>query len=163
AALHKSIAIEPGNGEVHLALSDVLMHLGQIDEDAAITRLRKDVADHPNDAMRLVTLASALSSDRKKQDAAIVLLREAMTLDPGNPIAHCILGYGLMEKGSFGEALPHLIKGDEIGSKSSGWPIPSGLWVQECQQLIDLESKFTAFLKGQTQPKDTGEIRAYAR
>src|SRR5262249_29474341 len=80
-------------------------------------------------------------------------------LRPEAPKAHCFLGLILRDQGNFAEALKLLRRGHEFGTKQPGWSLPSAEWVREAEQLVAVEAKLPAFLKGELQPRDTAERR----
>jgi hypothetical protein len=46
--------------------------------------------------------------------------------------------------------------------KRPNWPYPSDHWVEDCQRLIDLDTRFPAILKDEDQPADATEQLALA-
>src|SRR5262249_39061468 len=66
--------------------------------------------------------------------------------------AHCGLGHALQRQGRFTEALTHLRRGDELGSKTPGWTHPSARWVREAERLADLDARLPARLRGGGEP-----------
>jgi hypothetical protein len=91
--------------------------------------------------------------------------------------AHCNLGHALAKLGRFAESLAALRRGHELGTKlgawpypahelgtkRGGWPYPSAEWVRQAEQMVALEGKLPAFLKGAYQPRDTAERLGLAR
>src|SRR5262249_52773793 len=69
-------------------------------------------------------------------------------------------GLVLRDHGDFAAALKALQKGHELGQRQPGWPYPSAAWVKHCQQLVTLEQKLPAVLKGG--PAEIGELLALA-
>jgi hypothetical protein len=63
----------------------------------------------------------------------------------------------MMRSGKFAQALTALRRGHQLGSKRSGWPYPSDLWVRQAERMAALESRLPAILTGQLQPTDTAE------
>jgi serine/threonine protein kinase/Tfp pilus assembly protein PilF len=85
-------------------------------------------------------------------------LRAALRIKKDWAQAHCNLGRTLQRLGRFAEALAHLRRGDELGSKDpQHWRYPSKQWVKECELLIELDAKLPRVLKGEVQPVDVGE------
>jgi len=79
---------------------------------------------------------------------------------PDYPEAHCNLGHALRDQGDFAAALKALQKGHELGQRQPGWSYPSAAWVKHCQQLVILEQKLPAVLKGGA--AEAGELLALA-
>jgi tetratricopeptide (TPR) repeat protein len=65
--------------------------------------------------------------------------RETIALDPNFAEGHCNLGHALKGQGRFAEALLHMKKGHELGSRQVSWRYPSAQWVSEIQRLAELE------------------------
>src|SRR5262249_11346445 len=65
-------------------------------------------------------------------------------------------------QGQFRAALEALKRGHELGSQRPGWSEPSARWVRECEQLVALDEKLPALLKGEAQPADAPERLALA-
>jgi serine/threonine-protein kinase len=88
---------------------------------------------------------------------AIAEYREAIRVNKDYPQAHCNLGHALRDKGQFTEALGHLRRGHELGSKNPRWPYPSAEWIKECERLVQLDAQLPRVLKGEVRPADAGE------
>jgi serine/threonine-protein kinase len=88
--------------------------------------------------------------------------KEAIRLKKDFAEAHCNLGLALEQKGQFAEALSHLLRGHELGSRNPRWPYPSSEWVRNCERMAELDGKLAAILRGQKQPADTAERLALA-
>lgn len=84
-------------------------------------------------------------------------MRQAIRLKPDLADAHCNLGYILLQQGRFGEALPSLRRGHELGSKKPGWRYPSVQWVRWAEQLLVLDKKLSAILSGKESPANPSE------
>src|SRR6516225_6467914 len=98
--------------------------------------------------------------EQKNFPAAIDAFQKAIHLLPEHALAHCRLGHVLRDHGDFAAALKALQKGHELGKRQPGWPYPSAAWVKYCQQLVTLEQKLPAVLKGG--PADAGDLLALA-
>jgi hypothetical protein len=51
----------------------------------------------------------------------------------------------------------------EIGSRDPRWPYPSAEWVRDCEQLVELDAKLPALLRGEYEPADADEWISFAR
>jgi hypothetical protein len=92
--------------------------------------------------------------------AAIDAYKKALAIDAKFAMAWCNLGHVLRDHGDFAAALKALQKGHELGQRQPRWPFPSAAWVKQCQQLLTLEQKLPAVLKGD--PAEAGELLALA-
>src|SRR5262249_42173300 len=77
--------------------------------------------------------------------------------------AHCNLGEVLRDKGQFAEALLHMRRGHELGSRNPRWPHPTAQWVKDYESLAELDARVLVLLRPMEQPKDTAERLALAR
>jgi hypothetical protein len=71
-------------------------------------------------------------------------------------------GFFVESLSHFVEALSHLERGHELGSKQPNWRSPSAQWVSDCRRLVELERKVLAILQGEASPRDAGECLALA-
>jgi tetratricopeptide (TPR) repeat protein len=97
---------------------------------------------------------------QKNLPAAIDAYKKAINLLPDFAEAHCNLGHALRDHGEFAAGLKALQKGHELGMRQPGWRYPSDAWVRHCQQLVILEQKLPAVLKGG--PAEAGDLLALA-
>jgi Tfp pilus assembly protein PilF len=154
ACYHRAIAVQPKHVNAHCNLGFVLYKQKRYAE--ATEAYRKSIALQPNDPDLYFMLGSVLHAQRKSDEAAAAY-REVIRLRPEAPRAHCSLGLTVRDQGNFAEALKLLRRGHEFGTKQPGWPYPSAQWVRETEQLVALEAKLLAFLKGEFQPRDAAE------
>jgi serine/threonine-protein kinase len=68
-----------------------------------------------------------------------------------------------MAQGRFAEALDALKRGHELGSRRPGWGYPSGDWVRQCEQLVDLNARLNQILRGEIPPAGAAGRLALAR
>jgi tetratricopeptide (TPR) repeat protein len=94
---------------------------------------------------------------------AISCYQKAIELDPTYAEAHCNLGQALRRQGHFAQALQALKRGHQLGSQRPNWHHPSARWVEECQRLLELDTRLPALLKREDQAKDAAELVAFAR
>jgi tetratricopeptide (TPR) repeat protein len=95
-------------------------------------------------------------------DGAIAAYQETIRLKKDFPEAHCNLGHILRAKGQFAEALTHLRRGHQLGSKDPRWHYPSAQWVEQCERLVEFDDKLPAILSGTEQPANASERAEYA-
>jgi tetratricopeptide (TPR) repeat protein len=151
----EAIRLQPDNPSAHASLGAILcddVH----DYAAAVAEFMEAIRLEPGDAGVQYSLGNALKGQGKLEEA-IVAYRESIRLRPDEAEPHCNLGHALGEQGRFTEALRELERGHALGSKRPGWPYPSAQWVRGCEQLVALEAKLPALLRGEVQPADSGE------
>jgi tetratricopeptide (TPR) repeat protein len=156
----EAIRLKKDFAVAHTNLGIVLQEQNQLDEAILeyreAIRLKKDFAEaHYN-------LATALH-DRLELDEAILEYREAIRLKTDYAVAHCNLGHSLRQKGQFSAALEHLRRGDELGKRNPHWHYPSARWVEQCQRLVELDSKLPDILLRKTRPANPEEGIQLAR
>jgi tetratricopeptide (TPR) repeat protein len=154
AAYRDAIRLKPESAEAHGNLGLALTEQGQVAE--AITELRETIRLKPDFFGAHYNLGNALR-DQGKPAEAIAAYREAIRLQPDYAEAHCNLGSILQGQGQFREALAEYRRGHELGSKRPGWPYPSAEWVRKAEQMVALESRLPAMLRGDDKPKDAVE------
>jgi tetratricopeptide (TPR) repeat protein len=159
ACFRKGIELEPKEALAHNMLGNALARRNRLAE--AEEAYRKAIALQPNEPDLHFNLGTVLQAQRKTDEAAAAY-REVIRLRPEAPKAHCFLGQILRDQGNFAEALKMLRRGHEFGTKQFGWPLPSAQWVREAEQLVAIEARLPAFLKGELQPRDTRERLALA-
>jgi tetratricopeptide (TPR) repeat protein len=154
ACFHKAIAADPKSARAHNNLGNALQRKGKLDEAIAefreAIRLKKNYLDAHNN------LGNALAA-RKDLEGAIACFRKAVAIDPNYAEAHCGLGHALQGQGSFPEALSHLKAGHKLGSRRTGWRLPSAAWVQVAQRLVELDARLPKVLSGEAKPRDAAE------
>jgi tetratricopeptide (TPR) repeat protein len=150
----KAIALDPKFAKAHHNLGVTLKMKGRLDE--AIACHKKAIALDPKYVLAHYNLGASLTG-KGQLDEAIASFKKAIELNPRFAEAHCYLGHALRKQGQFADALAALKRGHELGTKQPGWPYPSAEWVREAEQLVALEAKLLAFLKGELKPKDATE------
>ncbi len=78
--------------------------------------------------------------DQDKLQEAAGAFRYALELKPDDPGMLCNLGRTLQKQGELAEALVHLKRGHELGSRNAHWPHPSAEWVKDCEELVERAS-----------------------
>src|SRR5262249_1885208 len=99
---------------------------------------------------------------KRELDGAIAAFQDAVRLKDDDPEFHCNLGHSLRDKGLFVEALTHLRRGHDLGSRNPRWRYPSAAWVQDCERLVELDAKRPGVLRGEIQPANAAEGIALA-
>ncbi len=100
-------------------------------------RLNPGMARHPyNVAHHVSNLGTAYHEQGKLPEAAAAF-RYALKLKPDEPGMLCNLGRTLQKQGDLAEALVHLKRGHELGSRHGHWSHPSAKWVKDCEAQIE--------------------------
>jgi tetratricopeptide (TPR) repeat protein len=156
-AYKKALAIDDKNAKAWHNLGNALYE--QKDFPAAIEAYKKALAIDDKNAEAWSNLGNALR-DQRNLPAAIDAFKKVINLFPDYAEAHCGLGLALKDQGDFAAGLKALQKGHELGQGQPRWLFPSAAWVKHCQQLVTLEQKLPAVLKGG--PAEAGELLALA-
>jgi eukaryotic-like serine/threonine-protein kinase len=154
AEYRDAIRIKPDLAEAHYNLGVALA--GQGKAELAIAEYRNAFLIKPDYAEAHYALGNALKA-LGKVELAIVEYRDALRIKPEFAEAHCNLGLIQQERGDLAEALGHLEKGHELGSRRANWRYPSAQWVSTCRRLVELEAKLPAILKGEVPVRDADE------
>jgi WD40 repeat protein/tetratricopeptide (TPR) repeat protein/tRNA A-37 threonylcarbamoyl transferase component Bud32 len=145
-AYTKSVALDGHDAAVWHKLGLAL--LARQDRPKAIEAFKQALAIDPKNAQAWFNLGNALRQ-QKDHPAATAAFKEATALAPSFAEAHCNLGLSLIAQGDFVTALEPLRKGHDLGSRRAGWPYSSAAWVKQGQQLLALEKRIPAGLRGQ--------------
>jgi serine/threonine protein kinase/Flp pilus assembly protein TadD len=144
----KAIALNPKDADAHINLGLALYKQGKV--PAAASEFFRATQLNPRDAIAHNNLGWALFKQGKKAEA-VLAYRRAIFLDPKLAQAHGDLG-GLLSLGRFAEA--HKAYRDCLRWLPTGHPKrpPAALKLRQCQQLLAVDRKLTAILKGEAQP-----------
>jgi serine/threonine-protein kinase len=159
-AFRQAIALQPDYVEAHLALGNALATTGRLDD--AVTAVQRAIALRPEHAESHNTLGLVLALTGRLDDARAAHQR-AVALKPDFADAHCRLGFALQRQGEFAASLAAFRRGHELGSKQANWGFPSARWVEDAEQLVQLDTRLPAFLSGEAKPSDAAECAALAR
>jgi tetratricopeptide (TPR) repeat protein len=156
-AYREAIRIRADYPEARDHLGVVLYKNGSVDESLAVHR--EAVRLHPDRADARYGLGT-IEMLKGLVDEAIASLREAIRLDPSHAESHCNLAQALKNRGQFDEALVHFRRGHELGSQQANWPYPSGGWVKECENLVEVEQFLRDVLAAKSHPEDQSQFFA---
>jgi eukaryotic-like serine/threonine-protein kinase len=161
AVLKDAIRLKPDEPSAHFVLGALLCDkVG--DYEGAVLEFRAAIRLKPAHGASYYNLGNALSA-QGQTEAAIIAYRQATRFEPEYAEAHCNLGHKLREKALYVEAVTEFRRGHELGSKRPDWRYPSAQWVRDCEQMVGLEAKLPAILKGEAQPADAVERLAIAQ
>ncbi len=156
AACREAIRLKPDYANAHIALGVALDAQGDL--DGAIAAYRETIRLEPDDSVARRNLGHALH-EKGDLDGAIATYREAIRLEPDFAEGHWCLGRTLVQLGRFGEALPWLRKGHDLGSSRPEWTTA----VEDCEILAALELRVDALIAGEDAPSDARERAGFAR
>jgi tetratricopeptide (TPR) repeat protein len=159
ASFRRVLALDPKHTAALNNLGAALRQQGDLAGAIACFRQARDL--QPKNAHAHYNLGLTLDAN-KDLAGSIACYTRAIDLDPKYAEAHCNLGHALRQQGHFARALQALQRGHQLGSSRPGWPYPSAQWVEDCQRLLDLDSRLSAILKGEDQPRDSAEQLALA-
>jgi eukaryotic-like serine/threonine-protein kinase len=136
------------------AIWDALTTLSQNSQNLATLKRNK-----------IITLQRIAVATREagQIDEAIARYRKAIELDPTVPESHTNFGLFLRGLGRFAESLAELKRAQELGKNQPGETDPLAELVREAEVMAAMESKLSAFLKGEFRPKDNTERLDLAR
>jgi tetratricopeptide (TPR) repeat protein len=159
-AYQKTIRLNRNFPGAHSRLGMALEAKGALDE--ALAAYHEAIRLKPDSAGAYYSLGVVLSR-KGVSDEAVAAYRKAIRCNPEIAEAHCNLGRELCRQGRYAEALPHLKRGDELGSRNPNWRYPSAEWVREAQLCRDLAARVPRILKGDAKPAGIPELLAVAR
>jgi tetratricopeptide (TPR) repeat protein len=159
-AYREALAFDPNFIGAHISLGAILGGVKH-EYDRAIFHYRKALDLDPKSAPAHYNLGNALWA-KGEMDGVIAAFRQAIAIDPKYAEAHCNLGQALRQRGEFADALAALKRGHELGSQQKGWRYPSKQWVQQCERLVELDSRLPDVLKGKARLRDAGERIEFA-
>jgi serine/threonine-protein kinase len=154
AAYRKALALAPQYALAHTNLGAALMDLGRLDE--AIAAYREAIARDARFTLAYSNLANALA-DKHLLDEAIAEHRRAIALRPQFGRLYYNLAAVLQRAGRFVEADQAARRGLELMPDRDPWRPRAIGQVQQCQELLALDGKLPALLRGEVQPGSAHE------
>jgi serine/threonine-protein kinase len=150
-ACRKAIDLDPQFASAHLNLGIALYETGDL--DGAIASWEQTIKLDPNYTKAHHNLGVALDA-RGKLTAATASFKKAIALAPKQPDTHISLGGTLLKMGRFADAKSSLEQALKLMPPGQV-PIP-GLpdrkavlqLLKQCEQLLELDARLTAVLKG---------------
>jgi serine/threonine-protein kinase len=153
AAWRAILEIEPGHHIAHLNLFLALRRKG--DEEAAERHLQEAIR-HAPDALSLYQVAKTLFKLKRHEDAAATF-GKTLELDPQMGEAWWDRGTALGRLGRRREALRHLEKALEVGTKYTTFPPDPANRVQELRSQAEAEPRLERILALEAEPRDGKE------
>jgi serine/threonine protein kinase/tetratricopeptide (TPR) repeat protein len=145
-------------GNYHLAIA--LVEQDKIPQARAA--FEKACAHYPknSDPVGLAQPCTHFASllDRKGRPTdAVVYLRKAVEIQPGNALGHCRLAQVLQRTGRLIDARNAFRLGHQLGRQNPDLRNQSALAFRNAERLVYLEGKLPAVLRGEAQPRDQDE------
>jgi tetratricopeptide (TPR) repeat protein len=111
----------------YLGLGSILVRMGELDR--AVVNFELAVKSSPSDAGSLITLASALNTAHRQAEA-LVIVKQALGIEPESPEAHGVLGDILRDSGQVDGAIAEyrnaLKRNPDLGFLHAGLGIALG-------------------------------------
>jgi Tfp pilus assembly protein PilF len=156
---HTAIAYDPKDANAHTGLGGALHTKGDV--DGAIRCYRTAIACDPKLAQAHYNLGLALKA-KGDVDGAIRCYRTAIQCDPKYAQAHYNLGLALIRQGDFAEARLETRRALELLSDRDPLRNFASQQLKQSEQLLALDKKLAAILKGEGKPADAAECLALA-
>jgi serine/threonine protein kinase/Flp pilus assembly protein TadD len=160
AEFREAIRLQKDFGEAHHELGIALYDNGQLDE--AIAEFREAIRLKKDDAKAHSNLGSALAQ-KGQEEEAIAEYREAIRLNHDSPAAYINLGLLRRNRGQFVQSLEALRRGHELASRNQRRAYPSAQLLRQAEELVRLENRFPAVLRGEDRPKGAAECLAFGQ
>jgi tetratricopeptide (TPR) repeat protein len=151
--------LDPKEAGAHTNLGNALHGNGQVDE--AIAQYHKAIALDPQLVLAHYNLGVALVT-KGQLDKALTHYQKAIDLDPKFVPAYGNLGSTLLRLGRFAEARDATCQSLDLLPKSSPSRPRTLKQLQQCEELVALDQKLAAVLKGDAQPADATERLQFA-
>jgi tetratricopeptide (TPR) repeat protein len=159
AEYRHAIALDPKHPPAHTNLAAALDAKGRWDE--AIKECHRAITLDPKDASAHTNLGSALQA-KGRLDDAIEEYQRAIALDPKLSLAHGALGEALLQQGRFAQARAATRHCLELLPTNDAYRQSVDRQLQHCEQLLALDEKLPAILKGEAKPIDSDERIRFA-
>ncbi len=159
AEYRKAIALDPKLAQPHYNLGNVLYDQGKGAKAAA--ECRTAIALDPKDAQPHNGLGAVLRAQGKGEEA-VAEFRRAIALDPKDAAASGNLGVTLLQTGKLTEARQALQRCLELLPADDPRRNMVLGQLQWCEQMLTLDRKLPAILKGDSQPADADEQASLA-
>jgi superkiller protein 3 len=154
-----ALECEPKYAQAHYNMGNVLKARGDV--DGAIRCFRTALECEPKLAQAHTNLGAALLA-QGDVDGAIRCFRTAIQCAPKLAPAHGGLGIALVGQGQFAEARQETRRALDLLSARDPLRNYFSLRLAQCEQLLALDKKLAAILKGEGKPADAAECLALA-
>jgi len=164
--LRMVVDLVPERTEAYGRLGTVLRQQGKYENAIAAKRKAVEVAPEAPEARydcgtTLYELGRDQGNDEYIEDAVRHLLK-TVELDPRHAQAWCNLAFCYRQLGRWSAARDAFKKGHEIGSARSSWSYASAKWLALAEQMVKLEKRLPAVIRGDDHPANKDEAVALA-
>ncbi|MDB5332960.1 MAG: serine/threonine protein kinase [Phycisphaerales bacterium] len=155
-----ALAIRPDTVAAHVNLGLSLGKQGH-DREGMIC-LQQALQLSPNSTVALLNLAIVQLS-RGEADQAAANCRKVIAIDPRSGAAHNVLGQVLLVMGRFAEARDSIRHGLNLLPENAPERAVAMSCLNACNQMLALEARLPAVLKGEDKPADAAERIDFAQ
>jgi serine/threonine-protein kinase len=159
AKFRRALDLDPEYALAHGGLGNTLYLQGKTAE--AIAAFRREIDLDPTSALAHSNLGVALREQGKLAEA-IAAYRRAVEFDPNNAPAHGALGQALLDQGEFAEAQRSTQRALALLPANHPLRALVGGQLRQCEEMLALDSKLAAILRGEARPADAAEQVALA-
>jgi tetratricopeptide (TPR) repeat protein len=160
AAYRRVIALGRGDAVTHGNLGTILFGRRRWGEAGA--EFQKAITLAPREVLLHVKLGFALQMQDRLDEARAAYGR-ACAINPNSGEAQALLGGVLIPAGQFSEARDRLRRSLELLPQKHALRLDAAQQLQKCEQLLALEAKLPALLKGEVRPASAAEWLSYAQ
>jgi Flp pilus assembly protein TadD len=159
ASFRRGVELNPTNADALEDLGEALQLQGDLAGAAAV--FRRAARLQPEEPTPHYNLGVVLIRQGDYAGGA-ASSRRALELAPDSAEAHCNLGNALVFQGDFRSGLKELQIGHKLGSRQKDWQKLSPQWLKHAEQMLELDGRLPAILKGEARPSGAGERIALA-
>jgi Flp pilus assembly protein TadD len=159
ASFRRAVELNPRNADALGNLGEALQLQGDLAGATAVFRRAAEL--QPEEPTPHYNLGVVLIRQGDYAGGA-ASCRRAIEFAPDSAEAHCNLGNALVFQGDFRGGLKELQIGHKLGSRQKDWREPSPLWLKHAEQMLELDGRLPAILKGEARPAGAGERNALA-
>jgi serine/threonine-protein kinase len=159
-AYRTALDLDPKDFKAHYNLGRALY--AREDLDGAIRCYRTALDINPKFALAHANLGFALHA-KGNLKGAIWCYRAALEVNPKFVLAQLALGQALLQQGRFPEARQETQRALELLPARNPQRDLATRQLRQCEQLLALDEKLPAMLKGEVKPADAAECLAVAR
>jgi tetratricopeptide (TPR) repeat protein/tRNA A-37 threonylcarbamoyl transferase component Bud32 len=159
ASYRRALEVDPAVPNAHFGLGNALREQG--DHAGAAAAYRRAIELNPKYMEAHANLAILLFS-RGDNAGAAAAFRRVVELEPGIVLAHDYLGVALLRLGRFDEVRTAAKRALELFPPGQPGHAAAAGRLREAEQMLKLDQRLPAVLRGEDQPADLTEYAAFA-